>query len=285
MKFASSQIDIEESNVVAFGVPIGKNSIKSLEALRYASQFVEPMDLDAGVNLLENVRISDLGNLEMDSLEEITRKTEHILAMDKFPLILGGNHLLSYYSLKAFNNIKLIVFDAHGDFKNSYEDEKIRDMDAVDNIDYNSKINDATWLRRVSEYINPENIALVGVRSCDEFEFKDLKKSGIKFFTSNDMKTNIDQASKFIEQFTKGSRVYISMDVDVFDPSICPSVDMPEPDGIFFNEFKKAVNSIKGDIVGLDACCLKSSSNSEISEFLVTRSIFQVLGSIRPIEL
>ncbi|MBI2542630.1 MAG: arginase family protein [Candidatus Aenigmarchaeota archaeon] len=275
MKFASFDFNLDESNVVAFGVPLGKNPNKSLQSLRYVSQFVEPMDLDSGVNLLENVKLHDSGDMELTSLDRITEETKKILQMNKPPLILGGNHLLSLYSLKAFENVKLVVFDAHGDFKNSYDDEKIREMNEGF---YNPNINDATWLRRVSEFIKPENIMLLGVRSCDEFELNDLKKSGIKYFTSRKIIEN-QEVLEQIKEFTKNSRVYISFDVDVFDPSICPAVDMPEPDGIFFNNFQKMMQSVNGKIVGIDVCCLNSQDN-EISEFLIARSVFEILHKI-----
>ena len=197
MKFLGTNFNLEESNVVVFGVPLGKNSLKALESLRRISHFVEPMDLDSEVNLLENVKTFDIENIELDSLEKITEQIKKILDMNKVPLMLGGNHLSSYYSVKAFSNVKLLVFDAHGDFKNSYEDEKIRDMNFVQGIKYDPKLCDATWLRRASEVINPKNILLLGVRSCDEFEFNDLKASGINFFTSRQMIENTNEAVSY----------------------------------------------------------------------------------------
>lgn len=280
MKFISSNFTLEESNVVAFGVPIGRNSVKALQSLRYISQFVEPMDLDSGRNLLENVKSHDIGNIQLTSFDKITEETEKALSTNKIPLILGGNHLLSYYALKAFENVKVIVFDAHGDFKNSYEDEKIKDMDAVDGLAYDKQVNDATWLRRISEVLNPQNTLLLGIRSCDEFEFNDLKKSGIKYFTSKDIKQNQNEVAKFIESFTQGSRTYISVDIDVFDPSIAPAVDMPEPGGIFFNDFQELIASVKGKLVGTDICCINPTPNNEITEFLAIRSLFEILGLI-----
>lgn len=277
MKFLNSNFTLEESNVVVFGVPLGKNSPKTLESLRYTSQFVEPMDLDSGLNLLEGVKTLDIGDINLGSFDEITSQTKKILDMNKIPLILGGNHLLSFYSLKAFENMKLVVFDAHADFKESYEDEKIREMDAVDGIDYNPKINDATWLKHISEVINPKNILLLGVRSCDEFEFNDLKNN-INYFTSRKIKENPDEVMRTVESFTQDSNVYVSLDIDVFDPSIAPAVDMAEPDGLFFRDFQKLVQSIKGKLVGADICCLNPIANNQISEFLVVRSIFEILA-------
>ena len=120
MQFISSNFSLEESNVAAFGVPLGKNARKALDSLRRISQFVEPMDLGSGTNLLRNVRVHDIGDIDLTSFDKITEQTKKILDTNKIPLVLGGNHLLSLYSLEAFDNVKLIVFDAHGDFKNSY---------------------------------------------------------------------------------------------------------------------------------------------------------------------
>ncbi|MBI2545355.1 MAG: arginase family protein [Candidatus Aenigmarchaeota archaeon] len=275
MKFLGTDFSLEESNAVVFGVPLGKGSIKSLESIRRVSSFVEPMDLDYDVNLLEKVKTFDKGNIELDSLDKITEEIKNILNMKKIPLMLGGNHLSSYYSVRAFKKVKLIVFDAHGDFKNSYDDEKIRAMN--EGVEFNPKFCDATWLRRISEIIQPENIMLIGVRSCDEFEFNFMKNSGIQFFTSRHMLENPEEVYNAIEHFTKSSDVYVSLDFDVFDPSVAPAVEMPESDGIFFNNFQNAVKSIGGKIVGMDLCCLNSMEGNEISEFLATRSMMEVL--------
>ena len=153
-------------------------------------------------------------------------------------------------------------------------------MNESDGIDYNKQINDATWLRRISEIIPPQNILLLGVRSCDEFEFNDLKKSGINFFTNRSVNDHQDEVTEFVRQFTNESKVYVSVDIDVFDPSIAPAVDMPEPDGIFFNDFQKLVSAIKGRLVGLDMCCLNPIPNNEVTEFLAVRSLFEILGLI-----
>ena len=281
MKFLGTDFTLEESNVVVFGIPLGKNSVNSLESIRRASNFVEPMDLDSEINLLEKIKTFDTGNIKLNSLDEITEQIKKILGMKKIPLMLGGNHLSSYYSARAFRNVKLIVFDAHGDFKKSYDDEKIRGMNYAEGIEYNPKLCDATWLNRISEIIPPENIMLLGVRSCDEFEFNDLKKSGIQYFTSRQMIDDPEYVMETLESFTRNSDVYVSLDFDVFDPSVAPAVDMPEPDGISFRDFQDSIKSIRGKIVGMDLCCLNSMEGNEISEFLAVRSLFEMLNIIK----
>ena len=114
-KFSTDIFSEEEADVLVFGVPLGKDSDKALENLREVSWFVEPMDLDKKKNLLENVKTADIG--DVNSLHEVTEQTKNIISRGKVPLILGGNHLLSFYSVQAFDDVKLIVFDAHADFK------------------------------------------------------------------------------------------------------------------------------------------------------------------------
>jgi agmatinase len=279
--FIDSFFSQKEANVILFGIPLGKHSVDALDSLRDVSGFIEPMDLDKENNLLENVRIYDAGNLKLDSLEEITEKTKEILEMKKIPLILGGGHLLSLFSLQAYDKKpKLIVFDAHGDFKDSYKDEKIEEMNFVKNIDFDDKNNDATWLRRLSEKFDTKNILLLGIRSCDEFQFTALKQSRINYFTSKKIRENLDDVIKFIEDFTRDSDVYISVDIDTFDPSIAPAVDMPEVDGLLFREFAKIINSVAGKIVGTDLTCLKPIKDNQVTEFLAVKVIFEILGKI-----
>lgn len=276
-KFICDLFSPEEADIIVFGVPIGKNSKESLNSLRKFSDFVETFDIDKKRNLLENVRIADIGDLKLRKLDEITEKTKEILNDKKIPLILGGGHLLTFYALKAFKDVKLIVFDAHCDLKDEHEEGHVRDLDFVKGIKFNPKINDGTWLRRACEFINPENVLLLGIRSCDEYEFDFIQKNIMFYFTPNQIRCNIEGVEKKLNEFTDNSRIYLSIDIDSFDPSIAPAVHYPEPNGLFFNEFCELLSAIKGKLVGLDLVCLKSLDNNQITEFLATRSIFEVL--------
>ncbi|MDI6826468.1 MAG: arginase family protein [Candidatus Aenigmarchaeota archaeon] len=281
LKFICNLFTPEESDVIVFGVPLGKNSKIALNSLRKISDFVEPFDIDKKRNLLENVKIADTGDLKLKKLDEITKKTREIVGKNKVPLILGGGHLLTFFALKAFENVKLIVFDAHCDLKDEYEDEIIKDLDFVKGIKFNPKINDATWLRRTCEFLEPKNIMLVGIRSCDEDEFDFMEKNGISYITPNQIKDNLQEAEEKLKEFTKDSRLYISVDIDAFDPSFAPAVHHPEPNGISFREFSRLINAIDGKIVGLDLTCLRPITDNKVTEFLAIRSVFEVEGKIQ----
>jgi agmatinase len=279
-KFICDLFTSEKSNIIVFGVPLGKNSKTTLNSLRKISDFIEPFDVDKKRNLLENIKIADVGDLKLKNLNEITEKTRDIVEKKKIPLILGGGHLLTFFALKPFKDVKLIVFDAHCDLKDEYEDEMIKDLDFVKGIKFNPRINDATWLRRTCGFLDPRNILLIGIRSCDENEFDFMKKNEISYFTSNQIKDNSKEVEEKLKEFAKNSSVYISIDIDVFDPSIASAVHHPEPNGISFIEFSRLVNTINGKIVGIDLTCLKPIMNIQVTEFLAIKSIFEVLSLI-----
>lgn len=279
LKFICDLFSLEEANVVVFGVPIGKDSKKVLDSLRKTSDFVESFDLDKKRNLLDNVRVADVSNLKLKNLDEITKKTREILDMGKIPLIIGGNHLLTLFTLKAFKDVKLIVFDAHSDLKDVYDYKIFREMDFVKGIKFNPRVNDATWLRRACEFLDPKNILLIGIRSSDEFDLDFIEKNGISYFTPNQIRDNISKIKEKLRRFIKNSRVYISLDMDVFDPSIAPAVHHPEPNGLFLHQFMDLIDAFKGKLVGLDLCCVKHSKDNR-TEFLATRTVFEILSLI-----
>ena len=282
-KFLCNLYTPGEANVIVFGVPLGKDSKKALKSLRETSDFLEIFDPDKRKNLLDDARICDIGDLKLKRLEEITEKVKEILSVRKIPLILGGGHLLTLYSLKAFNDVKLMIFDAHADLKEEYEDEKIRELNFANGIKFHKRINDATWLRRACEFINPKNILLLGLRSCDEDEFKFIQENEISYFTPNQIKDDVQKVKKFLSEFTEGSRVYLSVDVDVFDPSIAPLVHHSEPNGINFKEFSELINSINGKIAGMDWVCLKYEKNQDQrTQFLIVRACLEVLNMLHP---
>lgn len=266
----------EEADVIVFGVPLGSFSQEALDALRNASWFVESFDVDRKRDLLRNIKIADIGNLGFKNLNEITEKTKEIMEKNKIPVILGGGHLLSFYSAQALEkDVKLIVFDAHSDLADKYEDEKLA---SLYQSFFDSRYNGATWLRRYCETRNPENVCIIGLRSCDEDIMEFIEEKKILYFTTNQIREDIGKVKQKLKEFTRNSRLYISVDMDVFDPSIAPVSDYPEPDGIFFNDFRQLVGSIVGKISAFDVVGLQEVRNSEAFEFLVVKVIFELLS-------
>jgi len=288
-KFIDENYSREEANVIAYGVPIGRWSKEALLALRNASWFVEGYDVPTRRDLYFNksgARVFDAGDHEIKNYDDMVKVTEgvkQILREGKIPITIGGGHLLSLYTMKAFpKDTKLVVFDAHCDSKDEYVDDKIIDLDFIsDDVKINPRVNDVTWVRRVSEIIDPKNIVQFGLRSGDQNEVEYADRVGIKQYTPDQIKKNITEAKNWLKEFTKDSNVFISLDIDSFDPSVAPAVDHPEPHGLFFNEFQELINSISGKLVGIDVCCLKPIPGNEITEFLAIRSVFEMFSLIK----
>ncbi|MCD6371123.1 MAG: arginase family protein, partial [Candidatus Aenigmarchaeota archaeon] len=170
-----------------------------------------------------------------------------------------------------------VSFDAHADCKDSYLDEKIIELDF--GYKFTERFNDSTWFRRSWE----EGIkgVLVGIRALDEDEFEFIEKEKIPYFSSEQIKKQIKKVEKNIRKFTKKKDILISLDIDVFDPSIAPAVHYPEPNGILFEHFESIVKSIKGRIVGIDLTCVNSfEGKNYVTEFLAIRSLFSIFSKL-----
>ncbi len=260
VKFLCDVFTEDQAEFILFGVPLGRKSRQTLRTLRAVSRLVEPFDMKAQKNLLEDVRIADIGDLKLGELDEVYEQTKKIVDKGKIPVILGGEHLLTLYATGAMKeNTKLVVFDAHCDLKESY---------------LGAKYNNATWLRRLCESVGTRNIALVGVRSCEQDELEFMKENKIFYIMPNDI------GRKNLEEFVKDSDVYLSIDMDVFDPSIAPAVENPEQGGLTHEEFLKLVEPLER-IICLDLVEITSFVEDRTTEFLAVKILFELLSRIK----
>jgi len=280
LSWSDSFVNPEEADVIVFGVPLGRNSAKMTRALRETSWFIESFDPNKGKDLLGKIKISDVGNIFLTSPDDIFLKTKSIVDQNKIPLIIGKSHLLTFYALKAFKDVKLVSFDAHADIKDFYMDEVIAESVEPLNLNEPGRYNCTTWLRRFCELGNEKNVCLVGVRSCDENDYKYIKENRILHFTPNEIRKNLYDVKRKLESFCKGSDIYISIDIDFFDPSIASSVDHPEPNGLAFQEFSELIKEVcKGRIVGFDLVEIQYLQEKvrEVTEFLAVKVILEIL--------
>ncbi len=281
--FAIHSSNEKEADIIFFGALLGKKAKEMTKSLRKNSWFVEFFDLDKEKNLLENLKIFDAGDLKIKTGEEISMKIREILEKGKIPFMLSLSHLATYFALKAFPpDIKVISFDAHFDVKNSYTDEKIVESVFPLKMDGEKmkRFNRGTWVRRSFEESKRE-FCFVGVRSADEFELDFVKKNDFPFFTPKMIRENVEGVKKRIEEFVKGSKVYLTLDIDVFDPSIAPAVGYHEPDGIFLHHFQEILKVLKGRIVAADLVEIETLKESKVTEFLALKAMFEILFIIK----
>ncbi|MEM2955084.1 MAG: arginase family protein [Candidatus Nanoarchaeia archaeon] len=254
-----------------------------LKKLREISRLVESFNLDRKKELLESIRIADIGDIKVNEMDDIFRKTSEIVASKKIPLLLSTDHLATLYAIGAFfENTKIVIFDAHCDFKDNYIDDIVISNSIINEKNRNvlSRFNGATWLRRFCEVGNPKLVCLVGVRACSEEEINSLKKNGILYFSSCRINRN-EGIKKELQEFLKGSDVYVSLDIDVFDPSIAPAVYYPEPNGIFFDKFSSLIGVMDKRVVGIDLCLHKILPENSVTEFLAVKSLFEIISKCK----
>ncbi len=190
---------------------------------------------------ITDYKIADLGNLELpygDSkavvklVEELAAK---MLKDKKKALYIGGEHLLTYPIMKQYakkyKDLKVIYFDAHADFREGYK---------------GSRLSHASAARLTAEEAGNENLFMFGIRSFERNEWLHMKKHNI-FVDSK-----VERFDEVVDMI-KGHPVYMSLDMDVFDPSCLPGLGTPEAGGIFYTDFMKLMPGLtKLDIVGMD---------------------------------
>lgn len=244
--FISCEASYEEANLVIFGAPYDKTaSFKkgtrfAPAAIRKDSDGIETyspyQDKD-----LENTKVFDAGDLDISELDpvlmikKVNEFTTKVLADGKTPIMLGGEHLITLGAAHAIVNkypdIYFLHFDAHTDLRNDYLGEML---------------SHATVMRRVWELIGDRRIFQFGIRSGERQEF---------LFANSHVYTNKFNCDNIDAVIThlKGKNVYITIDLDILDPSIFSGTGTPEAGGITFTDLLNCILKFKDlTIVGAD---------------------------------
>ncbi|MFN3406958.1 MAG: agmatinase [Caldimicrobium sp.] len=202
--------------------------------------------------------------LDVDkALKKIYEIGMDALGKNFFPIFLGGEHTITLGICKAlkerFSPFKVLHLDAHLDFRSSY---------------LGSTINHATVMRRLYE----EGISFlsVGIRAISEEEFYEAKKKDLSILFTYEIKESWDGTLKKIKNFVANSPVYVTLDMDVLDPSLAPGVGTPEPGGLNWYELMSILKLVsQAQIIGLDIVETKPLSGNPFTEFLVAKIILK----------
>lgn len=237
--------DFETSNWVLVGIPFdGTCSYRpgtrfASEQIRLASREIEEYSPIQNREL-DEVLFYDAGELDLPTgnkdkvLDLIYQATKEVLNNDKKWFGIGGEHLVSYPTLKAYKekypDIMLVHFDAHADLREEYLGEKF---------------SHATVVRRIVDEIGKENLLQFGIRSGTKEEFDWMKRN-------NTLVKSIEEAKVRINKI-KNRPIFITVDADVLDSSECPGTGTPEAGGMNYKELINYLLMFKGcNIVGCD---------------------------------
>lgn len=184
---------------------------------------------------LENVEIQDLGNIAHTvvpdvMLDMVSKVTTDLIKKEKQIIILGGEHTVTLGTFPCFpKNTGYIVFDAHYDLRDQYAD---------------TKYSHAAYLRRIIEKQGAENIIHVGARAYAQEELEFKVKYNVKTITDKDIRDG--KSVKLIKDAVSVfDKMYVSIDLDVLDPSYAPGVGNPEALGITSRELYDMVCSLE----------------------------------------
>jgi len=197
----------------------------------------------------------------MDGIEQAIG--EQIVSKKKKPLILGGEHSISYGVVKALKkkcpDLSVLQFDAHADLLDEYE---------------GSRFSHACVMRRISELGVP--IVQVGIRNMNK-EIEEYLAKNKKQAKNLHFAPGIPLIPKILSGLTKN--VYLTFDLDAFDPSIMPAVGTAEPGGLLWNETIKAIEMVskKINIVGADVVELAPIPGFEAPNFLAAKLAYNII--------
>jgi len=244
----------------------GKGADKAFPAFLDASENMELYDIETdsevytkGVHILPEIT-------ENESPESMTaavyEKTQKLLETNKFLTFFGGEHSVSIGVLRAFYekypDITILHLDAHSDLRPEYA---------------GSECNHACALHRASKHAN---LIQVGIRSMDSVEKPFLKKE--KVFFAEDIYNSLEWIDKVIDLMT--DKVFITIDLDVFDPSVLPATGTPEPGGLNWNTTIKLLKKVfqQKNVLGFDIVELAPFDGLKASEFLVAKLYYKMLS-------
>lgn len=274
MNFGGNEVvyNYSESEIIIVPVPYDETSTwmrgadKGPEAILEASVNLEFYDIETsseahlkGINTLDPVLQKETPE---KLVEDVRFSVSSLLAEKKFPVVIGGNHTVSIGSIKAFSefykDITILQLDAHADLRQVYE---------------GSEFNHACAMARAREFAP---VVQVGIRSMSADELPYAEKDRI--FFAHELYYDKKLYNKAINLLTEN--VYITIDLDVFDPSLIPSTGTPEPGGPDYIELihflRDVINS--RNVVGFDVVELCPSDTNKAPDFIAAKIIYQLLS-------
>ncbi len=269
--------DFDKSEFVILPVPYEQTTTYQVgtkqapQAIIAASQEVETFDEElkfeackAGICTLDYMEIPASGQQGM--LEKVYQATKRLINKGKKVVMVGGEHTISIGAVKAFKekypNLSVLQMDAHADLRDTYQE---------------NRFSHASVMRRIGEL---SHFVGVGIRNLSQEEHEFIQQNKTDVFFAQDMRNCDRWREKVLDKL--GSDVYLTFDLDMFDPSIMPAVGTPEPGGLLWYEtldFLKELTYEK-NLVGFDVVELCPIPGLVAPDFLAAKLIYKIIGYI-----
>jgi agmatinase len=239
------------------------------QAIIDASQYLELYDLEldreiykTGISTLP--RVEPLLSGPQDMIDRVYQVVRELIQKGKFVVLLGGEHSLSLGAVRAFKEafprLSVLQLDAHADLRDQY---------------LGTKYGQACVMRRIFEFCP---ISQVGVRSLSWEEKQFLTEKGLNPWYMADMASTTTCIDRIVDSL--GEDVYVTIDVDVLDPSIMPAVGTPEPDGMSWRQILDIAESVmvRKHVVGFDLMEFCPTEGPGSCAFLLAKLAYRLIG-------
>ena len=277
--FSGYKSELEFSKYVIFGAPHDMTT-----CYRPGTRFGPPAIREASLNIetysyfskkdMSEVRIHDIGDIfltgnhreRLGQIETVLKQIKN--KWSKIPLMLGGEHSITIPVREVINTDTLfVIFDAHGDLREQYLDEPY---------------SHASMTKRLLDVINPDQILQVGIRaqSLEEIEFVKDHPELIQLNSLDINRNGFDWTMKsFKDRIDQFSKIYISVDIDGYDPCYAPGTGTPEAMGLNPYLVFSLIHQIPNEkIVGVDINEVNPSFDSSgITSILAAKTLYEIL--------
>jgi agmatinase len=239
------------------------------QAIIDASQYLELYDLEldretykVGISTLRQVE--PLLSSPQDMIDRVHHVVKGLIQKGKFVVLLGGDHTLSVGAVRAFKQafprLSVLQLDAHADLRDEY---------------LGTKYSQACVMRRIFELCP---ISQVGVRSLSREEKQFLIQNKLRPFYMSDLTSNKASVDQILDSLSED--VYITIDVDVLDPSIMSAVGTPEPDGMSWQQILNIIESVgqHKHVVGCDLMEFCPGEGPGACAYLLAKLAYKLIG-------
>jgi agmatinase len=259
-KFVIIPISYEKDLTYGDGTSKGPAEIiKSSEHLEYYDEQFDSEAFEDGIEVLDLLELNDLSPEKMvETVTEIIIKTKN-----KFPITLGGDHAITIGIVQGLEQLhkefSIIQFDAHADFRDSWND---------------SSLNHACVSRQISK---KHSLLNIGVRSMDIDEKKLMdQEEEVQVVKAYDF--SLDKIKEILPKLR--NKVYITIDVDVFDPSFIRNTGTPEPGGLMWNQIVKTLALIFNEkqVIGADIVEFAPKINFEAEAYALAKLCYKIMN-------
>jgi agmatinase len=267
-KYAS----LDTAKIVLIPVPYDgtstwvKGADKGPEAFLKASENMELYDIETNSEVYKKgvyLAPAITENTSPEKMVEAVHKTtKNYIKQDKFVTIFGGEHSVSIGTIRAFNecfeDLTVVHIDAHADLRPQYQGTTCNHACAV------------------YEASQKTNLIQVGIRSMDAEERNHMDE--FQTYFAHQIQNDEDWMEDAVHKMT--NNVFITFDLDAFDPSIMPSTGTPEPGGLYFYETLDFLRLIyrKKNVVGFDIVELCPNEQEKSSDFLAAKLYYKMLS-------